>query len=58
MTMYMAAHALGRAHADRSGFEGPWTKEPLVFDNRYPRDKAGVAQRGDRISDVYAACLL
>eukprot|EP00179_Madagascaria_erythrocladioides_P027043 CAMPEP_0198330848 /NCGR_PEP_ID=MMETSP1450-20131203/17199_1 /TAXON_ID=753684 ORGANISM="Madagascaria erythrocladiodes, Strain CCMP3234" /NCGR_SAMPLE_ID=MMETSP1450 /ASSEMBLY_ACC=CAM_ASM_001115 /LENGTH=240 /DNA_ID=CAMNT_0044035179 /DNA_START=105 /DNA_END=827 /DNA_ORIENTATION=+ len=29
------AHCLGRAHKDRSGFEGPWTKEPLVFDNAY-----------------------
>ena len=28
-------HTLGRAHADRSGFEGPWTKEPLKFDNSY-----------------------
>jgi hypothetical protein len=27
------AHALGRAHPDRSGFDGAWTKEPLVFDN-------------------------
>lgn len=29
------AHALGRAHPDRSGFDGAWTKEPLVFDNSY-----------------------
>lgn len=28
-------HTLGSAHADRSGFEGPWTKEPLKFDNSY-----------------------
>lgn len=28
-------HTLGRAHADRSGFDGPWTKEPLKFDNSY-----------------------
>lgn len=25
----------GRAHPERSGFEGPWTKEPLKFDNSY-----------------------
>ncbi|KAB2602406.1 L-ascorbate peroxidase 3 [Pyrus ussuriensis x Pyrus communis] len=25
----------GRAHPDRSGFDGPWTKEPLQFDNSY-----------------------
>lgn len=29
------AHCLGRAHKDRSGFDGPWTKEPLKFDNTY-----------------------
>lgn len=29
------AHCLGSGHKDRSGFEGPWTKEPLVFDNSY-----------------------
>ncbi|XP_022886854.1 probable L-ascorbate peroxidase 4, peroxisomal [Olea europaea var. sylvestris] len=28
-------HTLGRAHHERSGFEGPWTKEPLKFDNSY-----------------------
>ncbi|KAK3003011.1 hypothetical protein RJ639_020068 [Escallonia herrerae] len=28
-------HTLGKAHAERSGFDGPWTKEPLKFDNLY-----------------------
>lgn len=28
-------HTLGRAHRERSDFEGPWTKEPLKFDNSY-----------------------
>eukprot|EP00915_Cephaloidophora_sp_WS-2016_P000172 GHVH01000263.1.p1 GENE.GHVH01000263.1~~GHVH01000263.1.p1 ORF type:complete len:227 (+),score=26.91 GHVH01000263.1:239-919(+) len=32
------AHTLGRCHLNRSGFEGPWTDEPLVFDNSYFRD--------------------
>lgn len=29
------AHTVGRCHVERSGFEGPWTKEPLKFDNSY-----------------------
>ncbi|XP_066347388.1 probable L-ascorbate peroxidase 3, peroxisomal isoform X2 [Miscanthus floridulus] len=28
-------HTLGRAHPERTGFDGPWTKEPLKFDNSY-----------------------
>lgn len=29
------AHTLGRAHMERSGFDGPWTYVPVVFDNTY-----------------------
>lgn len=29
------AHALGRCHTDRSGFEGPWTFSPITFTNDY-----------------------
>lgn len=29
------AHALGRCHPDRSGFEGPWTFSPTSFTNAY-----------------------
>jgi len=29
------AHTVGRCHPDRSGFDGPWTEMPLVFDNSY-----------------------
>jgi hypothetical protein len=28
-------HTLGRCHAVRSGFDGPWTSNPLHFDNVY-----------------------
>lgn len=29
------AHTLGRCHMVRSGFDGPWTHNPLRFDNAY-----------------------
>lgn len=29
------AHTLGRCHKARSGFDGPWTANPLKFDNSY-----------------------
>ena len=29
------AHTLGRCHVTRSGFDGPWTTDPLTFDNEY-----------------------
>lgn len=31
------AHALGRCHTDRSGFDGPWTRAPTTFSNEYFR---------------------
>ncbi|RSL63490.1 Cytochrome c peroxidase, mitochondrial [Fusarium sp. AF-6] len=31
------AHALGRCHTDRSGFDGPWTFSPTVLTNDYFR---------------------
>ncbi|ORY01932.1 heme peroxidase [Basidiobolus meristosporus CBS 931.73] len=31
------AHALGRCHHDRSGFEGPWTTSPTMLTNEYYR---------------------
>ena len=30
-------HTLGRCHKTRSGFDGPWTNNPLKFDNNYFR---------------------
>ena len=29
------AHTMGRCHKTRSGFDGPWTQDPLKFDNQY-----------------------
>jgi len=29
------AHAVGRCHTDRSGFDGPWTRAPTTFSNEY-----------------------
>lgn len=29
------AHAVGRCHTDRSGFDGPWTHSPVTFSNEY-----------------------
>ena len=29
------AHALGRCHITASGYTGPWSFTPLVFDNTY-----------------------
>ena len=31
------AHALGRCHSSRSGFEGPWTFSPITVTNDYFR---------------------
>lgn len=31
----IGAHALGRCHTDRSGYEGPWTRAPTTFSNMY-----------------------
>ncbi|KAI0036967.1 cytochrome c peroxidase [Vararia minispora EC-137] len=31
------AHALGRCHTDRSGFDGPWTFSPVTISNEYYR---------------------
>jgi cytochrome c peroxidase len=31
----LGAHALGRCHTDRSGFDGPWTFSPTTFTNDF-----------------------
>lgn len=30
----IGAHTVGRCHADRSGFDGPWTETPTRFSNQ------------------------
>lgn len=35
------AHALGRCHPDRSGFQGPWTNSPTTFSNAYYKELLG-----------------
>lgn len=37
MVALVGAHALGRAHTDRSGFEGAWNFSPTVFTNEFFR---------------------
>lgn len=39
-------HTLGRCHQDRSGFEGPWTSNPLIFDNSYFKELLGGKKEG------------
>ena len=45
------AHTLGSCHRSRSGYEGPWTRNPLKFDNavgeeRRERDEVSERERG------------
>ena len=37
MVALSGAHAVGRCHTDRSGFEGPWTFSPTVMTNDFFR---------------------
>ena len=31
----MGVHSVGRCRKENSGYEGPWTATPKVFDNAY-----------------------
>ncbi|GAA5802443.1 hypothetical protein HPULCUR_007908 [Helicostylum pulchrum] len=37
----LGGHSLGRCHADRSGFVGPWQEAPTMFTNEYFKAIAG-----------------
>ncbi|KAN0068429.1 hem peroxidase [Elaphomyces granulatus] len=37
MVALSGAHSLGRAHTDRSGYDGPWDFSPTVFSNEFFR---------------------
>ncbi|XP_057982993.1 L-ascorbate peroxidase, cytosolic [Malania oleifera] len=39
-------HTLGRCHKERSGFEGPWTANPLIFDNSYFKELLSGGKEG------------
>mmetsp|Transcript_44774 Transcript_44774/g.112872 ORF Transcript_44774/g.112872 Transcript_44774/m.112872 type:complete len:308 (-) Transcript_44774:86-1009(-) len=34
----VGAHALGRCHKDRSGYDGPWTRAPTTFSTEFFRE--------------------
>jgi L-ascorbate peroxidase len=38
IVLLSGAHTLGAAHADRSGFVGEWTHDPLKFNNSYYKE--------------------
>jgi cytochrome c peroxidase len=35
MVALIGAHALGKCHTDRSGYDGPWTRAPTTWSNEY-----------------------
>ncbi|KAK9920804.1 hypothetical protein M0R45_029350 [Rubus argutus] len=39
-------HTLGRCHKERSGFEGAWTTNPLIFDNSYFKELVSGEKEG------------
>lgn len=35
ITALLGAHAIGKCHSNRSGYEGPWTRSPTTFSNSF-----------------------
>ncbi|KAL1520610.1 hypothetical protein AB1Y20_022184 [Prymnesium parvum] len=52
----MGAHTLGRCHPQYSGFNGPWTSDPLSFDNQYFKDLLN--KQWAQTGDIYTTALL
>ena len=40
------AHSVGLCHATVSGYQGPWTRSPQIFDNAYFQDLLGLVWTG------------
>jgi len=41
----LGGHTLGSCHVVRSGYEGPWTRNPLRFDNQFYKNLIGLEWR-------------
>merc|ERR1719235_860497 len=41
----IGAHTLGRCHKVRSGYDGPWTRTPLRFDNTFYKNLVNLEWR-------------
>ena len=39
------AHAVGRCHTDRSGFDGPWSFSPVTFSKCVQRSSTGLTMQ-------------
>ncbi|CDY71696.1 BnaAnng38510D, partial [Brassica napus] len=46
LALTIVLHFLGRCHKERSGFEGPWTQNPLIFDNSYFKELLSGEKQG------------
>lgn len=52
------AHALGRCHTDRSGFDGPWSFSPTVVSNDYFRLLLDSKWEFRKVSLSFPTCLI
>ncbi|CAM6036963.1 unnamed protein product [Sphagnum compactum] len=52
------AHTIGRCHKERSNFEGPWTSNPLLFDNSYFKELLSSAPKEGLLQLPSDKCLV